>query len=127
MYFHLVAQYRYHTEATIEYIENYLEEFHHHRNVLSRIGTSKSTKKVSEDLKQWLTLDKQEERESASAWNHHSVAAKHHRIDEDILQIQSGIAQHPVDKSDFNFEKMHLLNHFSDHIHQLGNILNASS
>ena len=30
VYFHYMAQYRYHTEATIEYMENYLEEFHHH-------------------------------------------------------------------------------------------------
>jgi hypothetical protein len=27
-YFHLMAQYWYHTEAMIEYMENYLEEFH---------------------------------------------------------------------------------------------------
>ena len=33
---HLLAQYRYHTEATIEYIENYLEEFHCHKDVVSQ-------------------------------------------------------------------------------------------
>jgi hypothetical protein len=31
VYFHRMAQYRYHTEATIEYMENYLEEFHCHK------------------------------------------------------------------------------------------------
>jgi len=55
------------------------------------------------------------------------VAAKHRRIDQDKPQIKSEIAQHHVDESDFNSVKMHLLNHFSDHMCQPGNILNVSS
>jgi len=53
-----MAQYWYHPEATIQYMENYLEEFHHHKDIVSRFGSSKSTKKVSEALKKQLTLDK---------------------------------------------------------------------
>jgi len=125
--FHLMAQYRYHTEATIKYMENYLEEFHWHKDVLSRFHASKSTKKVPEALKLQLTLDKQAERESDLAWNNLSAAAKCRRVDEDKTQIESEIAQHLVDQLDFNFVKMHLLHHFSDHIRQLGNPLNVSS
>jgi len=51
MYFHLMARYQYHTEATIEYMENYLEEFHCQKDVFSRFHTSKATKMVSEALK----------------------------------------------------------------------------
>jgi hypothetical protein len=127
VYFHHMAQYRYHTEATIVYMENYLEEFHRHKDVFSRFRVSKSTKKVSEALKTQLTLDKSEEQESDPTWNNLSVAAKCRRIDEDKMQIESEIAQHLVDESDFNFVKMHLLNHFSDNIRQLGNLLNVSS
>jgi len=36
VYFHLMAQYQYHTEATIEYMENHVEEFHRQRDVFSR-------------------------------------------------------------------------------------------
>jgi hypothetical protein len=108
-------------------MENYLEEFHLHKDVFSRFRASKTTKKVSEALKKQLTLDKQEERESDPAWNNLSAAAKRRRIDEDKMQIESEIAQHLVDESDFNFVKMHLLKHFSDHICQLGNLLNISS
>jgi len=61
VYLHLVAQYRYHTEATIEYMENYLEEFTCHKDVFSRFRTSKSTKTFLEALKTQLSLDKQEE------------------------------------------------------------------
>jgi thiaminase len=127
VYFHLMAQYQYHTEATTEYMENYLEEFHRPKDVFSQFRASESAKKVSEALKKQLTLDKQEERESDPAWNNVSAAAKSRRIYEDKTQIVSEIAQRLINKSDFNFVKMHRLNHFSDHIRQLGNLLNVSS
>jgi len=127
VYFHLMAWYRYHTEATITYMENYLEEFHCHKDVFSRCHASKCTKKVSEALKTQLTLNKPEERESDSAWDNRSAGAKHSRIDEDKTQIGSETAQHLVNQSDFIIVKMHLLNHFSDHIRQLCNLLNVSS
>jgi len=87
---------RYHTEATIEYMENYLEEFHCHKDVFSGFRSSDSAKKISEAFKKQLTLDKQDERESDSAWNNLSAAAKHRCIDEDKTQIRSEIAQHLV-------------------------------
>jgi len=127
VYFHLMAQYLYHTEVTIDYKENYLEEFHHHKDVVSRFCASKSTKKVPEALKKQLTLAQQEEWESDPACNNLSAAAKHCRVSEDTMQIESEIAQHLVDESDFNFVKRNLLNHFSDHICQLGNLLNVGS
>ena len=122
-----MAQYRYHTEATIEYMENYLEEIHRPKDVFSRFRASKSTKKASETLKKHLTFDKREERESDPVWNNLSVAAKLLCVDEDKTQMESEIAQHVVNELDFNFVKMHLLDHFSDHIRQLGNLLNVSS
>jgi len=126
-YFHLMAQYQYHTEAMIEYMENYLEEFHCHKDVFSRFRASISTKKATEALKKQLTLDKQEERESDPTWNNLSATAKRRLVDEDKMQIESESAQYLVHESDFNFVKMHLLNHFSDHIRQLGNLSNISS
>jgi len=122
-----MAQYWYHTEAMIQYMETYLEECHCHKDVFSWFHASKSTKQVSETLKLQLTLDKQEERECDPAGNNLSPAAKHCRVDEDETQIESEIAPHLVDESDYHFGKMHLLNHFSDHIRQLGNLFNVSS
>ena len=54
LYFHLMAQYWYHTETIIQYMENYLEEFHRHEDGLSRFRTSESTKTVSETMKSSL-------------------------------------------------------------------------
>jgi len=92
VHFHLMAQYRYHTEATIECMENHLEEFHCQKDVFSRFRASKSTKNVLEALKKLLTLDKQEERESDPTWNNLSVAAKRRRVDEEKTKIESEIA-----------------------------------
>jgi len=126
VYFHIMAQYWYHAVAVIEYMENYLEELHHHKDVFSPFHASKSTK-VSEAFKKQLTLNKQEEQESDPTWNNLSVAAKSRCMDEENTQIMSAITQHPVDELYFNFVQMHLPNHFSDHILQPGNLLNASS
>jgi hypothetical protein len=77
-------------------------------------------------LNKQLTLHKQEEWESDPASNNLSLAGKRRRVDEDKTQIKSHIAQHLVNESDSNFVKIHLLNHFSDHIRQLGNLFNVS-
>jgi hypothetical protein len=122
-----MAEYRYHTEAMIKYMENYLKEFPCHKDVVSRFRTSKSTKKVSEALEMQLTLDKYEEQDSEPACYNLSAAAKRRHVDEERMQIESEIGQHLVNESDFHFVKMHLLNHCSDHIHQLGNLSNVIS
>jgi len=127
VYFHLMAQYQYHADAAIEYMENDLEEFHCHKDDFCRFSAIKCTKKVPEALNKQHTLDKQEERSSDPAWNNLSVAAKCRRIDEDKMQLKSEIAQHLVDESDINFMKIPLLNQFSDHFHQLGNLFNVRS
>jgi hypothetical protein len=70
-------------------------------------------------------LDNYKEWERAPAWTNLSVAAKHRWVDEGEMPIKSYIPQHLVHESDFTFMKMLLLNHFSDHILQLGNLLNV--
>jgi len=127
VYFDLMVQYRYQSEATIEYMENYLEEFHCHKNVFIPFHASKSTKRVSESLNKNIPLHIQVEQKSDPTWNNLSAAPQRRHIDEDKMQIESEIAQHLADESDFNFLMKHLLQHFSDYICQLGNLLNVSS
>jgi hypothetical protein len=80
-----------------------------------------------EALKQQLALNKQQNQKSNPSRNIHSEVTKHCHVDENNLQIESEISQHLVDKLDFNFVKMCLLNHTFDHVHQLGNRLNICS
>jgi hypothetical protein len=57
-----------------------------------------------------LTVDKQDELESTPAWINLSVAKKRLCIDQDKTLIKSEIVQYLVNKSDFNFVKMAVLN-----------------
>jgi len=127
LHFRFVTQYWYNIAATLEYMEKYLEESLHPKDAVCRSHTSKSTIMVSEPVNQHLSLDKQQEQDSNPAWNNHSVAATCHHIKDDETWTQSEITQHLVEQSEFSCVKMHLLNHFFDHIHQLHNLLNASS
>jgi len=80
---HLVAQYQYHTVATIEYMENYLEGYYHKEVIFSPFRASEYTKNILEVLKKQLSLDKQEIEESDPTWNNLAAAAKCCCIDED--------------------------------------------
>jgi len=122
-----VAQYQNHTEAIIESMKKFLEEFHCHKDDFSLVCTRKSTDMVLVAFKQLPTLDTHEEWHGNPGRNMHSVAAKHHRADEHEIQIKSDIPQHLVHESDFNLVQEPFLNRFSDHIRQLCNLLNATS
>jgi hypothetical protein len=80
--------------------------------------------KVLEELKQLRTFHALEEPEIVSAWNNLLAAAHHQRFDDDKIPIESEITQHIVDRLDFKFLTLYVLNHLSDHICQLGNLLN---
>jgi len=54
------------------------------------------------------------------------VAAKRHRVMADEMHIMSEILNYLIDDLDIKCVKMHLLNHFSYHIRQLGNSSNRS-
>jgi hypothetical protein len=116
VYFHLMTQYWYHIEATIQYMDNYLKDFQCRKDVFSRFHASKSTQKLSKTLTMQLASDKQVAQESDPDWINLSVSAKHYRIDEDKMQIKSEIESHFVNQSDFSFGKKHLQNHFFNHI-----------
>jgi hypothetical protein len=70
-----MVQYWYNTAVTINYMVKYLQEFHHHQDVLSCFRTRKSTKKVLETLHQQLALDNQEKLESGPVWKNFSAAS----------------------------------------------------
>jgi hypothetical protein len=77
---------------------------------------------VLEASKRRLTLNTQQAWESDPAWNNLSVAANLPHILADNMLTEPETAEHLVDQSDFDFVIMHLLNHFLDHIQEVGNI-----
>jgi hypothetical protein len=114
VFIRLMAQYWYHTEAMIEYMEKYPEEFHCQWDAVISFRTSQSTKKVFGALNKQLTLNKQQEWESNHTWNNLSAAAKRYCIKHDKAHIDSEIAPHLVNISDNNVVPMRTLNHSSD-------------
>jgi len=111
----------------IEYMEKYLEELHCQKHVLSQFHASTSIKKLTEVLNKQLSLHRHEAQKSDPTWNNLSVVELLWCVDEDKIQIYSEIEQHLVDKSDFNFLKLHPLHYFSDHYRPIGSLSNASS
>jgi hypothetical protein len=97
-YHHLIAQYLYHTEATIECMEDYLQDFHHQQDTSGQFRTNQSTKKVSEALIMLLNFDNLQERE----WD--PTGTVFLRLQDIVAlkkmkrQIQQEIAQHFVDE-----------------------------
>jgi len=81
VYFHLMVQYWYHTEATIKYMHEDLDEFHREKDVFGQFRARKSPKQVLEALQRKLTLDNQEAQESDPAWNNLLAAAQCCRLD----------------------------------------------
>jgi len=122
-----MAMYKYRTESTIEYMEQYMDVFHHQMNIYRRFRPRESTKNVLEALTKKLTFDTLDEDACNPTYNNFSVASKSCPVNEDTTQMESDILNHPVEKSDQSFVRMHLLNHLSDHISQLGNFINVSS
>jgi len=111
----------------MEYMKIYQEASHGYKDIFHEFQAGKSTQKVSEALKKQLAVDKQKKRMIDSTWKNLSMAAMLHCVDEHNMQITSVIAQHLVNESDINIEQSYLLNHISDHIWQLPNLLKACS
>lgn len=127
IFFHLMAKYHSHTDRTIGYMERYLEDFHHHKEVFARFRANKMTKKSALELRHELSEELKTARETADDWYRLSNAAKTRRVEEDRQIVEYEVDQHLADESDFNFVKMHLPVHFRESIRQLGHLSNLTA
>jgi len=64
---------------------------------------------------------------SHPTWNNLFAATKHRHIDQVETMIKSELAKHLVDELHLHFVKRYHLNHFSDYICYLANLLHGSS
>ena len=127
IYFHLMAQYRSHTDATLQYMNDYLADFHRHKEVFLQYRAGKITKRAAASSGAAFAAQLKEARESEPGWTRLSVTAKNRQIDRDkalaAMQMEAALK----DDSSFNFVKMHLLTHFTSHVKELGHLSNVSS
>jgi hypothetical protein len=122
-----MAQYRSHTDSTIQYIEEYIDEFHRHKDVFHQYHVRKRAKRKAEKQRVELTQKLQADREATVNWKKLSGRAKRCQLNEDKTWIQSQIKSLLEEESDFNFIKLHLLSHFSEHGKELGHLTNVSA
>jgi len=114
--FNMMAQYRSHTHETIAYMEEYLDRFHRMKDIFLEFRVSKRTR---------AKVDKQrkELRHQRAQSNMRVAPSKRRRRLEEDRDEENELRMDMIHtESHFNFVKMHLLSHFSDHIRQFGNI-----
>jgi len=114
--FNMIAQYRCHTPETIVYMEEYLNRFHRMNDIFLEFRGSKRTP---------VNVDKQrkELRPQRAQSNMRVAPSKRRRRLEDDWDEENELRIDMIHTdSHFNFVKMHLLSHFSDHIRQFGHI-----
>jgi hypothetical protein len=127
IYFHLMAQYRSHTEATLKYMEDYLDDFHQNKNVYSQYRAGKVAKRTAENLRTEFGKALEAKKTSGKDWEKLSKVQKRRLVDEEKTWIKSKVKSFLEEESDFNFIKLHLLAHFSNYVKELGHLSNVSA
>ena len=116
--FSMMAQYRSHTDETIQYMEDYANRFHEMKDIFLEFRISKQTKAKADELRKAL-------RPQRTLVNQSVARSRGSRVREQLQNRQEENDQcmdliHA--KSHFNFIEMHLIIHFREHIYQFGNI-----
>ena len=114
--FTMIAQYRSHTDETIQYMENYANRFHETKDIFLEFRISNQTQAKAD------TLGKELHRERTLV-NQSVARSKSPRVREQDRQEENDQHMDLIHaESHFNFIKMHPISHFRDHIYQFGNI-----
>jgi len=108
--FSMMAQYRSHTSDTIAYMKHYLDQFHRMKGIFLEFRVTKRTlAKVDEQ--------RREIRHQRTQMNKPVDLSKRRRIKDDDREEEHERRKDLIHReSHFNFIKIHLLSHFSDHI-----------
>ena len=117
--FTLMAQYRSHTEDTLEYMEQYLHDFHRYKVVFREFRSTKKTRQDADANDGQLCLNLEWEFGEAGQM----PAVKRCRLlDESRLERNDKREEILRNKLHFNFIKPHLLVHYCSHFRKFGNI-----
>jgi len=119
--FALLSRYRSHTDSTIGYMREYLQEFHRTKDVFLRYQATKATKGrvdvVSKELTEW-----NKSRNVEANPNGHTAAQKPRTAAEDRDERAYLVNQVLEEDSYFNFPKIHLIMHWADQISPYGSL-----
>ena len=120
--FMILNQYRVHTAGSIQFMFDYLQDFHKHKEVFLHFRAGKQVKSSVREA----TRDLQSQHRSVAS----DVASSHKRRKlEQELQLEREERQHDLlsQGAHFNFPKMHLISHFAEQIPKDGSLLQYST
>ena len=109
--FCLMAQYRSHTPQTIEYMDEYLRQFHQYMHIFSEFRASKTDRQEAAKVAQELA----EGQARQATINQYFLLTSTQRAKqnaEDREERQQAVHE-ILQQATFNFPKMHLLSHYS--------------
>jgi len=119
--FHLLAQYKIHTETTLQYMHDSLETFHKEKYIFQEFRVGKRAKKGIDKLIAEMALT--QAAETLARKNSGESAAKRRRVTvRQREELAATREEEAAEKAHFNFIKMHLLEHFGSTVQRFGSI-----
>jgi hypothetical protein len=119
--FHLLAQYKTHTETTLKYMHDSLKAFHEEKSIFQEFRVGKRAKKGID--KSVAELASKQAAETLARKRSGESATKRQRV---ALRQRDELAamreDEAIEKAHFNFIKMHLLEHFGSTVQRFGSI-----
>jgi hypothetical protein len=124
--FHQMTEYHSHTDATVEYLEHYLSEFHQYLPVFLEYRTTVKIKAAITTIKTMFKNRIDEALKEAKKQGRSPSTQE--QIKEQLLLEQADEIDAVVqEQANFSFPKMHLLNHFARSIKRFGNLKQYST
>ena len=119
--FALLSRYRSHTDSTIGYMQEYLQQFYRTKDVFLRYRASKVAKAKANIVPKELMAQTTARRLKENA-NRRTAAQKACALAEDREERAYIVNQALAEYSHFNFPKIYLLMHWSHQISQYGSL-----
>jgi len=114
--FSMMAQYRSHTSDTIAYMELYLDQFQRMKGIFLEFRVTEHTLAKVDEQRREIRLQ-------GTQMSQPVAPSKRHRMRDDDREEEHERHMNSIHRElHFNFIKIHLLSHFSDHIRQFGNL-----
>jgi len=114
--FNIMAQYRSPTPDTIDYMEEYLDQFHSMKDIFLEFRVTKCTQAK-------VNMQGKEIRRQRTLMRECVATSQRRQMRDDDRDEEHELCMDMIHgESHFNFIKMHLLSGFCDHIRQFGNI-----
>ena len=119
--FILIAQYQLHTPGTIQSMQDYVADFHKHKDVFLRFRANKSTKTAAKEATRDLRNEHQRHLTSETPLLQSSSKCRKlledprlatQELQDDVLTLGAN----------YNFSKMHLISHFAVQMRKYGSL-----